>query len=137
MEIGSPTPDMTIVTNKWLFRIKYNSDGSVNKLKARLIVSGFQQTHGVDFFETYNLVIKPCTIRIMFTLATTNRWDIQQVDINNVFLNGQLTEDVYMTQPQGFVEKDYPHYVCKLNKVIYGLKQAPRAWFDQLNSHLL
>ena len=133
-----PTNDqMKIVDNKWVFRVKYHADGSVQRYKARLVAKGFQQTPGVDFFETFSPVIKPCTIRVIFTLVVTNNWDIQQIDINNAFLNGDLQEVVYMSQPVGFVDSNKPTYVCQLNKALYGLKQAPRAWFDKLKQALL
>uniref|UniRef100_A0A803PV91 Reverse transcriptase Ty1/copia-type domain-containing protein n=1 Tax=Cannabis sativa TaxID=3483 RepID=A0A803PV91_CANSA len=101
-----PTSKMKIIHNKWIFRVKYKKDGSVERHKARLVAKGFQQVPGVDFFETYSSVIKPCTIRIMFTLGVTNGWEIQQLDINNAFLNGDLQED------------------------------APRAWFEKLTTSL-
>ena len=131
------TSDMSLVNNKWLYRIKYNSDGTISRYKARLVAKGYQQVAGLDFFETYSPVIKPCTIRVIFTLAATHNWDIKHVDVNNAFLNGQLKETVYMKQPEGFISNEYPSHVCKLNKALYGLKQAPRAWFEKLKSSLL
>ena len=128
---------MKIVDHKWVFRTKYHADGSVQRYKARLVAKGFQQTPGVDFFETFSPVIKPCTIRVIFTLAVTYKWDIQQIDINNAFLNGDLQEVVYMTQPVGFVDPSKPSHVCQLKKALYGLKQAPRAWFEKLKQALV
>lgn len=90
------SPEMNIVDNKWVFRVKYNQDGSVQRHKARLVAKGFQQTPGLDYFETFSPVVKPSTIRVIFTLAITHHWDIQQVDINNAFLNGELQEEVFM-----------------------------------------
>ncbi|KAH9764049.1 retrovirus-related pol polyprotein from transposon RE1 [Citrus sinensis] len=126
-----------IVGNKWVFRVKYNPDGSVSKYKARLVAKGFHQTYGVDFFETFSLVVKPCTIRIILSLAVMNHWTIRQLDANNAFLNDVLTEEVFMHQPEGFIDSQHPTYVCKLNKALYGLKQAPRAWYDRLRGSLL
>ena len=97
----------------------------MDKYKARLVARGFQQTPSVDFFETFNQVVRASTIRIIFTLAVSRGWDIQQIDINNAFLNGDLHEDVFMSQPDGFVDQAKPTYVCKLHKALYGLKQAP------------
>lgn len=128
---------MSLITSKWIYKTKYKPDGSIERHKARLVARGFQQTPGVDYKETFSPVIKPCTIRIVFTLAVTRGWTIQQIDINNAFLHGQLQESVYMNQPQGFVDTQFPHHVCKLNKAIYGLRQAPRAWFDKLRSSFL
>jgi len=89
-----------IVGNKWVFRVKYNPDGSVSKFKVRLVAKGFHQTYGIDFFETFSPVVKPCTVRIILSLAVMHHWSIRQLDINNAFLNGELTEDVYMHQPE-------------------------------------
>ncbi|KAH9647737.1 retrovirus-related pol polyprotein from transposon RE1 [Citrus sinensis] len=132
-----PATPVKIVGNKWVFRIKYNSDGSVSRYKARLVANGFHQTHGVDYTETFSPVVKSSTIRVILSLAILNHWVIRQVDVNNAFLNGILIEDVYMAQPQGFVDSTKPNHVCKLNKALYGLKQAPRAWFDRFKDAML
>jgi histone deacetylase 1/2 len=108
----------------------------VNKFKARLVAKGFLQTAGFDFTETFSPVIKPVTIRIILTLAVTYKWQVQQIDINNAFLNGVLQEEVFMQQPAGFEVAD-KSLVCKLHKSLYGLKQAPRAWYDRLTQALL
>ncbi|MCH80898.1 retrovirus-related Pol polyprotein from transposon TNT 1-94, partial [Trifolium medium] len=121
---------------KWVFRVKENADGSINKYKARLVAKGFHQLHVFDFHETFSPVIKPATIRLLLTLALTHKWSIQQLDINNAFLNGFLDEEVYMDQPPVFTS-DNPSLVCKLNKALYGFKQAPRKWFERLRSTLL
>ena len=97
-----------------------------------MVAKGFQQTPEIDFIETFSPVVKASTIRIIFTLAVTRGWDIQQVDINNAFLNGDLQEEVFMNQLEGFIDPTKPTYVCKLRKALYGLKQKPRAWFDKL-----
>jgi histone deacetylase 1/2 len=121
---------------KWVFRIKENSDGTINRYKARLVAKGFHQKAGSDFTETFSPVIKPVTIRTVLTIAVSNKWPVQQIDVNNAFLNGVLEEEVYMQQPPGFENSD-KELVCKLNKALYGLKQAPRAWFDRLKSALV
>ena len=116
-----------VVENKWIYRIKYNTDGSVAKYKARLVAKGFQQIAGVNYFETFSPVIKPATVRVVLSLVVMNQWQVRQVDVNNVFLNGELTEEVFMCQPEGFVDSQKPNHVCRLHKSLYGLKQAPRA----------
>ncbi|PNY03730.1 histone deacetylase [Trifolium pratense] len=86
--------------------------------------------------ETFSPVVKPVTVRTILTMAVTNKWPIQQIDVNNAFLNGISEEEVYMQQPHGFEVSDRT-LVCKLNKALYGLKQAPRAWFDRLKAALI
>ncbi|KAH9764120.1 retrovirus-related pol polyprotein from transposon RE1 [Citrus sinensis] len=125
-----------LIGNKWIYKVKENSDGSINKYKARLVAKGFLQTPGLDFNKTFSPVVKAATIRIILTMAVNNDWLLRQVDINNAFLNGDLTEAVYMPQPEGFEDKNRPSYICKLEKALYGLRQAPRAWFDKLKGAL-
>jgi histone deacetylase 1/2 len=132
-----PLPDnRQAIGCKWVFRVKQNPDGTLNKYKARLVAKGFHQKPGFDYNETFSPVVKPVTVRTVLSLAVTNKWTIQQLDINNAFLNGFLDEEVYMVQPPGFEAADKT-LVCKLNKALYGLKQAPRAWFERLRSALL
>lgn len=88
-----------LIGNQWLYRIKYNTDGSVPKYKVRLVAKGFQQIVGINYFESFNPLIKPATIKVVLSLAMMNGWHIRQVEVNNAFLNGELTEEVYMAQP--------------------------------------
>ncbi|KAH9801351.1 retrovirus-related pol polyprotein from transposon RE1 [Citrus sinensis] len=103
-----------IVGCKWVFRIKYNADGSVSKYKAWLVAKGFHQTPGIDYFETFSSVVKQSTVRIILSLTVMKGWKIRQIDINNAFLNGELNEDVYMFQPEGFVQSPSGHVYSSL-----------------------
>ncbi|GLT71533.1 hypothetical protein SLA2020_435440 [Shorea laevis] len=131
-----PQSTMNLVGCKWVFKIKRKSDGSIDRYKARLVAKGYHQQPGIDFDETYSPVVKPTTIRMVLSLAVTNDWPIRQLDVQNAFLHGDLQENVYMSQPPGFIHPLYPNHVCHLRKALYGLKQAPRAWFSRLSSTL-
>jgi hypothetical protein len=131
-----PTNGQNVVGCKWLFRIKRNPDGSISRYKARLVAKGFTQCQGIDFKETFAPVVRPQTIKVVLTLALSHSWQMHQLDVNNAFLQGSLTEQVFMAQPPGFKNAQFPNHVCKLNKAIYGLRQAPRAWHDSLKSFI-
>lgn len=90
------------------------------------MAKGFHQTPGIDFTETFSPVIKQSTICVILSLTVSYNWDIRQVDVNNAFLNGVFTEDVFMHQLEGFIDDSKPDFVCKLHKSLYGLRQAPR-----------
>ncbi|KAL5838605.1 hypothetical protein ACOSQ3_015774 [Xanthoceras sorbifolium] len=128
---------MNIVGCKWVFRTKYNPNGTLLKHKARLVAKGFHQTPGLDFEETFSPIMKAATIRVLFSIVVQQGWDIKQVDINNAFLNGDLNEVVYMRQPESFENTAQPSHVCRLHKALYRLKQAPRSWFHKLQAALL
>ena len=130
-----PPPNVTPIGCKWVFRIKRHPDGSIQKYKARLVAKGFHQKKGLDYDQVFSPVVKPATIRVMLSLALSKGWCVRQFDFNNAFLNGDLQEDVYMVQPEGF-RSSKPNLVCKLQRALYGLKQAPRAWYSKLSSTL-
>ena len=111
---------------KWVFRWKYNTDGSLQTFKARLVAKGFKQKEGIDYFDTYAPVARITSIRVLFTLASIYNLFVHQMDVKTTFLNGDLDEEVYMEQPEGFVSPGNERKVCKLIKSLYGLKQAPK-----------
>lgn len=132
-----PSSPVKVIGNKWVFRIKYNPDGSISKYKARLVAKDFAQTQGVDYNETFSLVVKASTIRIILSLVVMQGWIIRQVDVDNAFLKGFLEKDVYISQLEGFIDASKPHHVCKLTKALYGLKHAPRAWSDRFKTTIV
>ncbi|GKC32443.1 retrovirus-related pol polyprotein from transposon TNT 1-94 [Tanacetum coccineum] len=117
--------------------VKTDEFGGVLKNKARLVAQGFRQEEGIDFDESFALVSRIDAIRIFVSNATHKNMTIYQMDIKKAFLNGELKEEVYVSQPKGFVDQDNPSHVCKLKKTHYGLKQAPHAWYDMLSSFLI
>nr|GFB97658.1 putative retrotransposon Ty1-copia subclass protein [Tanacetum cinerariifolium] len=119
-------PNGKTVGSKWLFKKKTDMDGNVHIYKARLVAKGFTQTPGIDYEETFSPVADIRAIRIPIAIATYYDYEIWQMDIKTAFLNGYLNEEVYMEQPEGFVNPKYPNRVCKLKRSIYGLKQASR-----------
>ena len=112
-----PPSNHNIVWCKWVFRIKRNPNGSISRYKARLVAKGFHQRPGVDYHDTFNLVVKPTTIRVVLSIALSNGWPISQLDVNNAFLHGNLIEDVYMAQPPGYVDQDNPTHANEAHRV--------------------
>ena len=116
----------SIVTCRWVFTVKYKPDGSVDRYKARLVARGFSQTYRVDYAETFSLVARLNSIRVLLSVVINQSWELFQLDIKNTFLYDDLTEQVLMEQPPGYIAQE-ENRVCMLKKTIYGLKQSPRA----------
>ncbi|GJU20456.1 retrovirus-related pol polyprotein from transposon TNT 1-94 [Tanacetum coccineum] len=123
-----------VITLKWIYKVKLDELGGILKNKARLVARGYRQEEGIDFEESFALVARLEAIRIFLAFTAHINMVIYQMDVKTAFLNGNLWEEVYVSQPDGFVDPDNPNHVYKLKKALYGLKQAPRAWYDMLSS---
>ena len=133
-----PRPsDQNVIGCRWVYKLKRGADGSIVKHKARLVAQGYSQTAGVDYEEVFAPVVHAATIRTLLSFANSNNFEVHQMDVKTAFLHGVLDCDLYMEQPEGYVDPDRPDFVCKLNKGLYGLKQAARCWNETLDKHLI
>jgi hypothetical protein len=119
-----PRPNQNVVGTKLVFRNKKDEHGVVTRNKARLVAKGYSQVEGSDFGETYAPVARLESIRILLSYATYHGFKLYQMDMKSAFLNGPIKEEVYVEQPPGFEDSEYPNHVYKLSKALYGLKQA-------------
>lgn len=126
-----------IIRSKWIHKFKHKPDGTVDRLKSRLVAMGFTQVKGIDYEEVFAPTTRLETLRIVLTLLASKKWRGKQVDFKTAFLNGKLPEPVYMTQPPGFKDQEHPDWVCEVTRSIYGLKQSPREWNLELHQSLL
>ena len=129
-------PGVKPIGCKWVYSVKFRSDGSLDRYKARLVALGNRQEYGIDYEETFAPVAKMTIVRTILALATSQKWSLRQMDVKNTFLHGDLKEEIYMSPPPGMF-KTPSSEVCRLRRSLYGLKQAPRAWFDKFRSTLL
>nr|GEV88971.1 hypothetical protein [Tanacetum cinerariifolium] len=126
-----------IIALKWIYKVKPDENGDVLKSKARLVAKGYRQEEGIKFEESFALVARIKSIRIFIANFSSKNMTIYQMDVKTAFLNGELKEEVYVSQPEGFLDPDHSTHVYHLKKALYGLKQAPRAWYDTLSWFLL
>ncbi|GJZ21724.1 putative ribonuclease H-like domain-containing protein [Tanacetum coccineum] len=131
-ELVPPPDSAMIIALKWIYKVKLDEYGDVLKNKARLVAKGFRQEEGLDFEESFAPVARLEAIRIFIANAASKNMTVYQMDVKTAFLNGVLKEEVYVHQPEGFVNPECPHHVYHLKKALYGLKQAPQAWYDTL-----
>ena len=121
--------------NKWVYRIKNEHDGR-KCYKARLVVKGFQQKKGTDYSNIFSPVVKMSTIKLVLGMVAPENLHLEQLDVKRAFLHGDLEEDIYMIQLEGFIIQGQENLVCKLRKRLYGLKQAPRQWYKKFDSFM-
>nr|GFA10984.1 retrovirus-related Pol polyprotein from transposon TNT 1-94 [Tanacetum cinerariifolium] len=136
-ELVHRADQVMVITLKWIYKVKLDELGGILKNKARLVVCGYRQEEGIDFEESFAPVARLEAIWIFLAYAAHKNMVVYQMDVKTAFLNGNLREEVYVSQSDGFVDPDNPNHVYKLKKALYGLKQAPRAWYDMLSSFLL
>ncbi|KAJ9567766.1 LOW QUALITY PROTEIN: hypothetical protein OSB04_003732 [Centaurea solstitialis] len=127
----------SVIDTKWLFKNKRDANNIIVRNKARLVAKGYRQQEGIDYDETFAPVARLEAIRMFLAYAAYKDFTVFQMDVKTAFLYGHLKEEVYVAQPEGFVDKEHPDYVYVLDKALYGLKQAPRAWYEELSKHLL
>nr|GFB09324.1 retrovirus-related Pol polyprotein from transposon TNT 1-94 [Tanacetum cinerariifolium] len=125
------------LTLKWLFKNKHDEENTVIRNQTRLVVRGYRQEKGIDFEESFAPVARMEATRIFLAYAAHKGFTLYQMDVKTAFLHGSLKEDVYVCQPEGFIDVDHQIHVYKLKRALYGLKQAPRAWYDELSTFLL
>ncbi|KAJ9561381.1 LOW QUALITY PROTEIN: hypothetical protein OSB04_006541 [Centaurea solstitialis] len=129
--------DKSIIDTKWLFKNKKDEHGTIVRNKARLVAKGYRQQEGIDYDQTFAPVARLEAIRMFLAYAAYKDFTVFQMDVKTAFLYNHLKEEVYVSQPEGFVDADHPDYVYVLDKALYGLKQASRAWYEELSSYLL
>jgi hypothetical protein len=123
-----------IISSKWVFKKKLNAEGKVEKYKAQLVAKGYSQVEGIDFGEIFSPVVKLTSIIFMLSVVVAFDFEVEQMDVKTSFLHGDLEEEIYMKQPEGFVVKGKKELVCKMKKSLYGLKQSPRMWYQKFDT---
>jgi hypothetical protein len=128
--------EKSMVSSKWIFKIKHAADGSIEKFKAKFVARGFSQRDGVDYKEMFALVAIYASIRVVISIASVMGWRIHQTDVKTTFLNAIIEEEVYKEQPHGFEVHERESHVCRFKKSLYELKKAPRAWYSRMDEYL-
>lgn len=132
-ELVNRPSNKNVIGSKWVFKTKYNQDGSIDRRKARLVAKGYSQIYGIDYLETYAPVANISSIRLILATAVEKELSLHQLDVSTAFLNGDLEEEIFMEQPTGFIDEENKHKICKVKKAIYGLKQSGRQWNTKLD----
>nr|ABN08974.1 gag-pol polyprotein, putative [Medicago truncatula] len=133
-----PRPnDINVIGTKWIYKNKSDENGIITRNKARLVAQGYTQVERLDFDETFAPVARLESIRLLLGVACILKFKLFQMDVKSAFLNGYLHEEVFVEQPKGFIDPNFPDHVYKLKKALYGLKQAPRAWYERLTEFLI
>ncbi|RKK64725.1 Retrovirus-related Pol polyprotein from transposon TNT 1-94 [Fusarium oxysporum] len=127
-------PEKHSLQGKWVYKLKRGKDGEITRFKARFVVRGFEQKEGIDYHETFAAVVKPMSYKMIFAIAAALDLELEQMDVKTAFLYGDVEEEIYIAQPQGFDDKSGK--VFRLRKALYGLKQSPRIWYQTLSSFL-
>jgi hypothetical protein len=135
-ELVSRPTKKNVIVSKWVYKNKMNDQGNIVRNKAILVCKGYAQIQGLDFDETFVPVARLEAIRMFLSYACHKKFKVYQMDVKSVFLNGDLKEEVYMEQPEGFQLSDNPDFVYNLKKALYGLKQAPHSWYYRLDKYL-
>ena len=125
------------IGTKWVYKTKLKGNGDIDRLKAPLVAKGFTQKKRTDFDETFAPVARTTSVRVIFAIAAAENFILEQLDVDSAYLNGLIDKEIYMAQPQGYVDAEHPTWVCRLNKSLYGLKQAGRIWNDVAHSYVM
>jgi hypothetical protein len=129
--------DRKIVGCKWVYKLKKGVDDKVKRYKERLVVKGYSHKEGIDFHEIFSPVVKIVSIQSVLALVALLDLELEQLDVKTAFLHGDLDEDIYMEQPEGFVQNRNKKFVCRLKKSLYGLRQSPRQWYKKFDSFMV
>ena len=133
-ELVERPKEKNVITCKWVFKVKRRADGTVDRYKARLVAQGYSQVEGEDFNDTFAPVARYSSIRYILAIANQLNLEIHQSDLKTAYLNGNLEHEIYMEQPEGYVDKHQADLVCRLRKGLYGLKQSARCWNITMDS---